>query len=94
MKRTNNKGVAESWANNEQARSTTGNYSTDGNKLYSYSTMIGYTSPEGKKVVLDYTASTGHFLSMTTSSKHLPPAKGVCNVVLNPTHFQNTDKNF
>ncbi len=94
MKRTNNDGVAKAWANNEQARSSTGNYSTDGDILYSYSTMIGYTSPEGKKVVLDYTASTGNFLSMTTSSKHLPPAKGVCNVVLNPTHFQNTDKNF
>ena len=94
MKRTNNSGVAKAWANNEQARSNNGNYSTDGNKLFSYSTMIGYTSPEGKKVVLDYTAGTGHFLSMTTSSKHLPPAKRVCNVVLNPTHFQNTDKNF
>ena len=35
MKRTNNDGVAEAWANNEQARSSTGNYSTDGNKLFS-----------------------------------------------------------
>jgi len=94
IKRTTNGGVAESWAKNEKARSNNGNFSTDGDILYSYNTMIGFTSEEGRKVVLDYTAGTGNFLSMTTSTKHLPPAKGVCNVVLNPTHFQNTDKNF
>ena len=94
MKRTTNGGVAKAWANNEQARSNNGNYSTDGNKLFSYRTMIGYTSPEGKKVLLDYTASTGNFLSMTTSTKHIPPARGFATITINPTHFQNTDKLF
>tara|TARA_E500000318_G_scaffold106661_1_gene114908 strand:- start:739 stop:1032 length:294 start_codon:yes stop_codon:yes gene_type:complete len=94
INRTTNSGVAEYWARNEKARSNNGNFTTDGARLFSYSTVIGFTSEEGKKVVLDYTASTGNFLSMTTSTKHLPPAKGVCDVVLNPTHFQNTDKNF
>ena len=94
INRTTNSGVAEYWARNEKARSNNGNFTTDGKRLFSYSTMIGYTSEEGKKVVLDYTAGTGNFLSMTTSTKHLPPAKGVCDVVLNPTHFQNTDKRF
>ena len=93
-KRTNNDGVAKAWAHSEMARSNNGNYHTDGNKLYSYATMIGYTSPEGKKVLLDYTSSTGNFLSMTTSSKHIPPARRVATTTINPTHFQNTDKKF
>ncbi len=93
-KRTNNDGVAKAWARSEMARSNNGNYHTDGSKLYSYATMIGYTSPEGKKVLLEYTASTGNFLSMTTSSKHIPPARRVATTTINPTHFQNTDKKF
>jgi hypothetical protein len=94
IKRTNNDGVAKAWAKNEQARSSTGNYSTDGDRLFSYSTMIGFTSPEGKKVLLEYTSRTGNFLSMTTSTKHIPPARRFATVTINPTHFENTDKRF
>ena len=35
IKRTNNDGVAKAWANSEQARSSTGNYHTNGDKLFS-----------------------------------------------------------
>ena len=94
MKRTNNDGVAKAWANNEQARSNNGNYSTDGKKLFSYATMIGFTSGEGKKVLLEYTARTGNFLSMTTSGKHIAPARRFATTTINPTHFENTDKKF
>lgn len=94
IKRTNNDGVAKAWANGEQARSNNGNYHTNGDELFSYSTMIGYTSPEGKKVCIEYTAATGHFLSKTTSSKHIPPARHYATVTINPTHFENTDKSF
>ena len=94
MQRTNNHGVAKAWANSQKAQSNNGNYSTDGNRLYSYATMIGYTSPEGQKVLLEYTSRTGNFLSMTTSTKHIPPARQYCHHVLNPNHFVNTDKNF
>tara|TARA_R110000868_G_scaffold225958_11_gene478312 strand:- start:456 stop:749 length:294 start_codon:yes stop_codon:yes gene_type:complete len=94
IKRTNNGGVAKAWGNGDGARSNNGNYHTDGRKLFSYSTMIGYTSDEGQKVLLEYTSRTGNFLSMTTSCKHMPPARGYATVTLNPTHFQNTDKRF
>jgi len=94
MTKTTNGGVAEAWGRSMMAISNNGNYSTDGNRLFSYSTMIGYTSSEGKKVLLDYTASTGHFLSVTTSTKHISPARKHCDHVLNPTHFENTDKKF
>lgn len=94
IKRTNNGGVAKAWANSEGARSNNGNYHTDGIKLFSYSTMIGYTSDEGQKVLLEYTARTDNFLSMTTSTKHIPPARRYATTTLNPTHFQNTDKRF
>lgn len=94
MQRTDNNGVAKAWANNQKAHSSNGNYHTNGRELFSYSTMIGYTSPEGQKVLLDYTSRTGNFLSMTTSTKHIPPARLYCDHTINPTHFQNTDKRF
>ncbi len=94
IKRTNNGGVAKAWGNNDAARSNNGNYHTDGRKLFSYTTMIGYTSDEGQKVLLEYTSRTDNFLSMTTSCKHIPPARRYATTTLNPTHFQNTDKRF
>jgi len=94
MQRTNNEGVAKAWRSNKQAQSSNGNFSTNGKELYSYNKMIGYTSEEGQKVLLDYTSRTGHFISMTTSTKHISPSLRYCDHVINPTHFQNTDKRF
>jgi len=59
-----NSQVAENWGRNNPA--SAGNLRTDGENLYSYSLLIGYTTPKGTKVVLDYTAS-GEYQSQTTS---------------------------
>ena len=56
------------------------NFSTDGESLYSYALMIGYTDTQGQKVVIDYTTKGGDFYSSTTS-KHVFYAKGVSDRV-------------
>mgnify|MGYP003116516364 FL=1 len=56
--------VAECWGRNQPA--SAGNLSTDGDDLYSYGLLIGYTTPKGTKVALDYTAR-GKMISQTTS---------------------------
>ena len=56
--------VAECWGRNQPAHAV--NLSTDGDDLYSYNLLIGYTTPKGTKVALNYTAS-GQFASQTTS---------------------------
>ena len=56
--------VAECWGRNQPA--TAGNLRTDGDELYSYGLLIGYTTPKGTKVALNYTAS-GKYYSQTTS---------------------------
>jgi len=90
--RTNNDGVARAWSNGESARNGTNAYSTNGRDLYSYRTRIGFTTAQGTKILLDYTAKTGNFLSMTTSSKHLPPARGYADEVMNPSVVHNLEK--
>jgi YD repeat-containing protein len=59
-----NSQVAECWGRNQPANA--GNLSTDGDDLYSYNLLIGYTTPKGTKVALDYTAR-GKMVSQTTS---------------------------
>jgi hypothetical protein len=67
-KRCSNHTVAESWALNKPATSWTGNFWTDGKKIYSYELQIGDTSEGGKKIVRDYTAKGSYgFRSQTTS---------------------------
>lgn len=90
--RTNNEGVAKAWSNGESARNHSNAYSTDGRNLYSYRTRIGYTTTQGTKILLDYTAKTGNFLSMTTSGKHIPPARGYADETMNPSVVQNLEK--
>jgi predicted ATP-dependent Lon-type protease len=62
--------VAEGWAYGNHERA--GNYFTDGDNLYSYALLIGYTDEDGNKVLKDYSAS-GEFRSATTS-KHVKAA--------------------
>ena len=90
--RTSNEGVAQAWTNGQSARNGTGAYSTNGRDLFSYRTRIGYTTPQGTKILLDYTAKTGNFLSMTTSSKHVSVARGYAHDVMNPSVVQNLEK--
>ena len=56
--------VVENWGRNNPA--SAGNLRTDGENLYSYNLLIGYTTPKGTKVALDYTAR-GKMVSQTTS---------------------------
>ena len=60
------------------------NYLTDGESLWSYNALIGITTENGQKVLGDFTASGGQFLSMTTSTKHVSPARRVACAVVAP----------
>lgn len=90
MTKTTNENVAKAWQYGNKAVNHTGSYHTDGDNLYSYSLRIGFTKGS-KKVLLDYTAGAGHFRSMTTSGKHVSPARYVADVVMNPSVIENTD---
>ena len=88
---TSNENVARRWANGQTARNHGNVFTTDGDRLYSYRQLVGITTTEGKKVLFDYTARTGNFLSMTTSGKHISPARRFADLVVNPTVVQNLE---
>ncbi len=90
--RTTNEGVARAWFYGQSARNGSNAYSTNGQDLYSYRTRIGFTTATGTKILLDYTAKTGNFLSMTTSSKHVSVARGYADEVMNPSVVHNLEK--
>lgn len=90
--RTSNSGVVEGWSRGTPCRNGNGSFSTDGNSLFSYNTKIGFTTLEGRKVLVEYTAATGHFLSMTTSGKHISPARRVADEIMHPTVFESLGK--
>ena len=90
--RTNNEGVAKAWSNGQSARNGSNAYSTDGRNLYSYRTRIGFTTAQGTKILLEYTARTDNFLSMTTSGKHIPPARAYADETMNPSVVHNLEK--
>jgi len=82
--RTNNSDVATNWANGVASTNHGKNYTTDGSNLWSYNALIGITTKNGQKVLGDFTASGGQFLSMTTSTKHVSPAKRVATAIVPP----------
>ncbi len=92
--KTTCEGVGQAWARSVTASNHGGTMRTNGDLLYSYTTVIGYTTVEGQKVLLDYTAATGNFLSMTTSSKHISPTRAVADVILNPSIVQNLETRY
>ena len=92
MIKTTNENVALNWAQGSPAMSGNGNYRTDGMNLYSYFTLIGFTTNNGQKVLGDFTSSGGRFLSRTTSSKHIPPAHDVASAILHPDDFDQDVK--
>jgi hypothetical protein len=59
-------------------------FRTNGYKLYSYNALIGITLPDNSKVLFEYTSQGGFFLSMTTSTKHISPARNVATMVVTP----------
>ena len=89
--KTTNENVAIKWFRNQSATNHGGTMGTDGNDLYSYNLLIGFTTEQGTKILLDYTAAAGHFRSMTTSTKHISPTRAIAHQVMNPSVLQNTD---
>ena len=59
-----NENVIINWKKGNKAKSK--NLKTDGNFLFSYDLLIGYTM-NNKKIVIDFTAYGNYFISMTTS---------------------------
>jgi len=88
---TTNENVARRWARGQSARNHNNVFTTDGDRLYSYRQLVGITTSNGTKVLLDYTAKTGNFLSMTTSGKHISPARRFADLTVNPTVVQNLE---
>ena len=80
---TTNSNIPAHWNRNQPARSHNGQYSTDGQNLYSYNKRIGLTLHNGDKVLLDYTAPSGHMVSMTTSH-HVSKARCHADTIMNP----------
>ena len=78
MGKDRNDTVAWEWSKGRTACSHTGNLRTDGQQLWSYNLMIGYTCPKRGKVIKNYTAS-GRFYSMTTS-QHVGLARRYASV--------------
>ena len=88
---TTNENVARRWANGQNARNHNNVFTTDGDRLYSYHQLVGITTSNGTKVLLDYTARTGNFLSMTTSGKHISPTRRYADLTVNPTVVQTLE---
>ena len=84
MKRVANKTVAQAWTNGKSASKHQDTFFTDGHRIYSYDLCIGYTAVNGNKIALDFTARTGHFRSMTTSTKHVSAIIGRAHKVISP----------
>lgn len=82
-----NKQVVEAWGNGRAMSSN--NLHTDGMGLFSYDLLIGYTAePNFLKVLIDYTAKGGEFVSVTTSSRHIAPAREFADVTVTPLQFK------
>ena len=89
--RADNKTVAKQWAMGIPSNNHNGTFKTDGLDLYSYNLLIGFTTHSGKKILLDYTASSGHFVSQTTSSKHISPSRVHADTIMSPSVLEGTD---
>ncbi len=86
--KTTNENVALNWSNGIPSTNNGGCFTTDGDRLWSYNTLIGVTSPTGSKILGDFTASGGEFLSMTTSTKHISNARRVATTTIAPDTFR------
>ena len=89
--KTTNENVAMNWYRNTASTNHGDTMSTNGRDLYSYNLLIGFTTEQGTKILLDYTAKAGHFRSMTTSTKHISPTRAIAHEVMNPSILENTD---
>ena len=71
--------VIRAWNNGQKAKS--GSMKTDGNRLYSYRLCIGKTGCNGDKLIFDWTATGGYYVSQTTST-HVNKAKQLSNAAV------------
>ena len=69
-----NQSVIVAWLNHKEERTKNFNLCTNGDELFSYDLLIGFTRGGYKKMLLDYTAPTNNFVSMTTS-RHINLAR-------------------
>ena len=79
--RSNNRNVARAWSFGQAANSHTGNYWTDGQKLYSYHLCIGDTASDGTKVLRDHTSGGKHRYHSQTTSCHVGYARVYADIV-------------
>ena len=81
--------VVECWAQGIEAHG--GHLFTgEGRYLWSYHQKIGFTTESGQKVVIDYTAATGEYISQTTSC-HVNLAKQYADEVIHPVAYSLID---
>ena len=74
--------VPDFWNRGRPAQNHTGCFHTDGDKLYSYSLLIGDTCKEtGLKILRDYTAPGRHGFRSMTTSQHVGRARLSADIV-------------
>ena len=78
-----NMSVIYSWLNHKEHRTKNFNLCTNGDELFSYDLLIGYTTDGCYKRLLNYTAPANAFVSMTTS-RHINLARPYADVVMGP----------
>lgn len=81
--KVSNRSVPHCWANGESVQSHTGNFYTDGTKLYSYNLCIGDTTEKGVKVLRDYTARAKWGFQSQTTSCHVGFARRYADIIDN-----------
>lgn len=59
--------ILKAWIHNEKGATYSGSLSTHDGNLFSYSSLIGCTNADGKKCIVNLTASGSGFVSYTTS---------------------------
>ena len=82
-KSRSNQTVIDAWKEGESWRNGSGSLYTDGDLLWSYSLVIGYTGSgyEKLKIVIDYTAPDN---VTQTTSMHVSLAKSVADEIVSP----------
>ena len=89
--RTTNRNVASNWSIGRGAQSHNGQFSTNGEDLYSYNQIIGITLDDGTKVALEYRSTKGgRYISQTTST-HVGYAAYEANLTMTPDAAKEAD---
>ena len=78
-----NHDIITEWISNRPYSKRHKALSTDGQILFSYGLIIGYTNKQGRKVAIDYTSTGGYMKSQTTST-HVGMAKRKADLIRNP----------